>query len=204
MTRWKVIGAVLVSALLVPTLILAVSDVVTRDTNQTPCPSIDSSSAECRNLRLNNTSKGLLVSIAGVETGASVGTVTQGTAASAGAGWPVYLQPPTAGTGPFLRAATGVNTAVTTTISAVAGQRVYVNGVCAGYAANPLSPLAFTITDGTTTISKTIPGASTVISNICLSMSSPWAFASGASVTATLPANGAAITGELIVWGYQQ
>ena len=71
--------AVLLTVVCIAPVVWAISDVVTRDANQTPCPAIDDSTGECRNLRYNNATKGLDVNVVGgvaLSVGAIVGAST--------------------------------------------------------------------------------------------------------------------------------
>jgi len=73
MNRRTVATLGIVLAIFTPTIIYAVAEVITRDSNQTPCPAIDDANSECRNLRYNATTKGLNVNVVG---GAVVSSVT--------------------------------------------------------------------------------------------------------------------------------
>ena len=73
-----IVVVLLIAAFAVPIATYALSDVVTRDSTQNPCPAIDDSTSECRNLRYNAASKGLDVNIVG--TGAiTVGSISGST-----------------------------------------------------------------------------------------------------------------------------
>ncbi len=79
MSRRTIATISIVLAIFTPAILYAVADVITRDANQTPCPAIDDSTSECRNLRYNNTTKGLDVNVVGGVTVASVTTVGSAT-----------------------------------------------------------------------------------------------------------------------------
>jgi len=73
MNRRTIATLGIVLAIFTPAILYAVAEVITRDSNQTPCPAIDDANSECRNLRYNATTKGLNVNVVG---GAVVSSVT--------------------------------------------------------------------------------------------------------------------------------
>lgn len=71
MARWSVrrrVYGLLLLSFLVPAVVWGLSEVVTRDSTQTPCPAIDDSTSECRQLRYNAATKGLDVNLVGTST----------------------------------------------------------------------------------------------------------------------------------------